>query len=372
MKILIVTTISRTINAFLGAHINMLLDQGHTVDLACNLFIPIDDELLECGCKVYNLEFNRSPIKKDNITAYNKLKKLVEEKSYDLVHTHTPIASACVRLACRKMKNVRVVYSAHGFHFYKGAPLKNWLVFFPIEWWLAKYTDLLIAINKEDFTRAKRFFDTEVIYIHGAGVNNNKYYPYDTKVVDELKNQFGYSNEQFILLCTGEFNNNKNQITIIKAVAQAVIAAPNIKLLLAGQGPNEGILKKLVKELGLERNVDFLGYRTDLEKFVNICDVVLSASYREGLPLTILEGMFCGKPIIASINRGHTELVEEGITGYLVGTKDVEGFKISILKLYENEKMRKDFGVKAINKVKIFTTENVLGELKKAYEIIAK
>lgn len=370
MKILIATTSSGTIHAFLEPHINMLLDQGHTVDLACNMVTPIDKKLLERGCKVFILEFNRTPTKKDNIIAYKKLKIIIEEEAYDLVHTHTPVASACVRLACRKMSNVRVFYSAHGFHFYKGASLKNWLIFFPLEWWLAKYTDLLITINKEDFARAKKFFKTEVVHIHGAGVNKNKYYPYESKVVDKLKDELGYLNEPFTLLCTGEFNNNKNQSTIIKATARAVKVAPNIKLLLAGCGPNEENLRNLVKELSLEEYVEFLGFRADLEKFVNICDIVLSASYREGLGLTIVEGMFCGKPVIASINRGHKELVEEGVTGYLVEAEDVEGFKNNILKLYGDKEKRKNFGVAAINNVKLFTTENVLDELNKSYGII--
>ena len=149
MKILYVSTVSGTINSFLIPHIEMLLKLGHQVDIACNVRREISSSLFEKGCRVYNISFSRSPINKTNLKAYKTLKKLVQNEKYDLVHTHTPVASAITRLVCKNIKGTKVFYTAHGFHFHKGAPLKNWLIYYPLEKWLAKYTDTLITINKE-------------------------------------------------------------------------------------------------------------------------------------------------------------------------------------------------------------------------------
>ncbi|WP_218143813.1 glycosyltransferase [Planococcus faecalis] len=156
MKILYVTTVSDTMGFFIS-HIKMLIEEGHTVDMACNIGKPLPTELLNLGCKAYNIEFQRSPFKNENLKAYKKLKALLFEKEYDIVHTHTPIASVFTRRACKRIKNVKVIYTAHGFHFYKNGPILNWLIYFPIEKWLAKYTDILVTINQEDY---KDLFNT--------------------------------------------------------------------------------------------------------------------------------------------------------------------------------------------------------------------
>ncbi len=256
----------------------------------------------------------------------------------------------------------------YDIHFYSGAPLKNWLLYYPIEKWLANYTDKLITITEEDYKIAYDKFNTSVYHVHGVGANYEKYYSYGMEKVNKLKSKLGYSNDQFILLCTGELNKNKNQSTIIRAVAEVVNDISNIKLLLAGNGPMEQALKSLVNELNLNRVVDFLGYRTDLENYVNICDVVISASYREGLPLNIMEGMLCGKPIISSNNRGHRELVKSGINGYIVSPNDIKGFSEYIEKLYKDNDVSEALGTAGKNIVRKFTVKNVVNELKYIYK----
>jgi glycosyltransferase involved in cell wall biosynthesis len=177
MKILYVTTISNTVNAFLIPHIELLIKQGHKVDVAFNIVRKVDPKLIKMGCTVYNIEFQRSPISSKNYTAYKKLKRIIKNGKYDIIHTHSPVASACVRIACKNMKNVKVIYTAHGFHFYKGAPLKNWILYYPIEKWLSRYTDCLITINKEDYNTAinKNFKASEIKMVHGVGIDLNKF-----------------------------------------------------------------------------------------------------------------------------------------------------------------------------------------------------
>ena len=208
MKILYVTTISNTVNAFLIPHIKMLIDGGHQVDVAFNIEQEIKPEIFEMGCKVYELPLQRSPLSRDNFRAYKMLKNIIISGGYDLVHTHTPVASAIVRLACRRLSSVKVFYTAHGFHFYKGAPFLNWLIYYPVEKYLSKYTDVLITINHEDFERAKSFKANKVEYLPGVGVNLSKFnVKLDSK--EAYLATLGIHNSQFTILSVGELNKNK-------------------------------------------------------------------------------------------------------------------------------------------------------------------
>ena len=176
MKVLFVTTISDTVNAFLIPHIRLLIEEGHHVDIACNVCQEISPMLTQLGCNVYNIKFQRTPLRFQNYKAYVNLKALIYDKGYNFVHTHTPVASVCVRLACRNIENIKVVYTAHGFHFFKGGPILNWLLYYPIEFMLAKYTDVLITINTEDFQRAKKSFRAQKVeYIPGIGFDVKKF-----------------------------------------------------------------------------------------------------------------------------------------------------------------------------------------------------
>ncbi len=370
MKILHVTTISNAVNEFLLPHIRMLIDEGHQVDVAFNIVQKVKSEIKELGCRIHEVPFQRSPLSKDNVKAYKTLKKIILENNYDLVHAHTPVASFITRFTARNIPSLKVFYTAHGFHFYKGAPFKNWLLYFPLEWWMSKYTDVLITINKEDYQLALKRFKTVVYRIHGVGVKTERYFPYSENEKIKIRSELGYTKKDFILLCTGELNKNKNQGILIKTVAQITKEIPDIKLLLAGKGPMKKNLEELVHNLGLSENVVFLGYRTDLPKFVNICDIAVSASIREGLPLTIMEAIFCGKPVVASLNRGHCELVSNGVTGYLVEPRDADGFASRILELKNNPLLMKEMGEKARDTAGIYKSENVLRELKEVYKMV--
>ena len=172
MKILYITTISNTMNAFLVPHIKALVESGHKVDVAFNIVGAVSQELIDLGCTVHEISFQRSPFSSENLNAYKDLKRIIKEYDYELVHTHTPIASFLTRMVCRNNSNIKVVYTAHGLHFFKGAPLKNWLVYYPAELFASRYTDTIITINQEDYKRGKKSFKSKnVEYIHGVGLN---------------------------------------------------------------------------------------------------------------------------------------------------------------------------------------------------------
>lgn len=370
MKILYVTTISNTME-FFTSHINMLLEQGHTVDMACNLVRPINYQLLNHGCKAFDIEFQRAPTNKNNYIAYKKLKKLIQDEKYDLVHTHTPVASVCARLACRNMKNVKVLYTAHGFHFFKGASLKNWLLYYSIERWLARHTDMLITINKEDYARAKKSFKAgRVEYIPGVGLDTKRF---SEVVVDKSakRKEIRVPEDAFVLLSVGELNKNKNHETVIKAVAR--LNNPNVYYVICGQGPLESHLRELAKELGLENQVKLLGFRRDIIEICKAVDIFVFPSYREGLPVALMEAMASGLPVICSNVRGNKDLIEEGKGGYLVEPNNTEEFQRFISLLQNNfHTLRLSMGNYNKKRIKIFDQNEVIHRMKKMYSLYSK
>jgi len=365
MKILYITTISNTVNAFLIPHIKWLIEQGHRVDVAFNIVQEVAPELIELGCEVHNLEFQRSPLNKKNYSAYKKLKMLIQSEKYNLVHTHTPVVSACVRLTCRKIKNVKVFYTAHGFHFYKGAPLINWLVYYPIEKLLSRYTDLLITINKEDYNRAKKSFRAgKVEYVPGVGIDTKKI----SQIVvnrSEKRKALGLSENAFLVLSVGELNKNKNHEIIIRTIAR--LNNPNIYYVICGRGVLADYLKDLIKKLDLEKQVKLMGYRTDIAEICKVTDIFAFPSFREGLSVALMEAMACGLPIVCSDIRGNRDLIENEKDGYLVRPENIEGFTNAFEKLYRSEKLREKFGKKNLDAVKKYSLDNVLPKLQNIY-----
>lgn len=365
MKILYVATISRTVHAFLIPHIEMLVQKGHKVDIACNMVTPEDDRLVRIGCRYFSLDFQRSPLNKKNITAYQKLKKLIVEERYDLVHTHTPVASACVRLACKSLETVKVFYTAHGFHFFKGAPFPNWL-YYPIEWFLSRYTDLLITINKEDYIRACRSLKAKnVVCVHGVGINIDRVN--NVRIDKKVKRTaLGIPEEDFVILSVGELNENKNHSTVIRSVAQ--IKNRNITYIICGRGGLEARLTKLTAHYGLTDKVKLLGYRTDVLEMYRIADVYVHPSFREGLPVSLMEAMAAGLPCVVSDTRGNTDLLEDGKGGYVLKPDDIKGFASAIEKVASDKQSSENMGSHNKIAVKRFNIASVLTELSRLYE----
>ncbi|MEK0398731.1 glycosyltransferase family 4 protein [Tetragenococcus halophilus] len=369
MKILYVTTISNTVSAFLIPHIKMLIEDGNQVDVACSIEQESASVLKQNDCKIHNIDFNRSPLSSNNIKAYKQLKELIIEGQYDLVHTHTPVASVITRLVCRNLKDIRVFYTAHGFHFFKNASYKVWLSFYPIEKWLSKYTDTLITINKEDYKTAqeKNFKMKQIKHVHGVGVNLNQIEKQTVSQKQHYRVKYSYSESSFIIFYAAELNNNKHQDLLIHAIDKVKDTIPNIKVIFAGKGPLEKEYKNEVNALGLDQYVDFLGYCDKVNDFLVLSDLVVATSRREGLPVNILEALAVGLPIIATDIRGHNELVKNNENGFLIDTDDVHGLADLIIAMYKDKKKSNQFSKKSQEIVKRYSLVNVLTELREAY-----
>lgn len=369
MKILFVSTISNTINAFLIPHIKMLINDGHKVDVAFNIEQEVKPEIIEMGCKIYEVQFQRSPFKIDNIKAYKELKRIIIDEKYDVVHTHTPVASTISRLVCRNLNSVRLFYTAHGFHFFKGAPIKNWLVFYPIEKTLAKYTDVLITMNEEDYgvVTSKQFKAKNVIKVNGVGVSFEKFVTQTDNIKYKLREEYGYSHNDFILIYVGELSYRKHQDLLISAVAKTVNSIPNIRLLLVGDGSLRNQYNNLIKALGIEKNVELLGYRKDVSKLMLLSDISVSSSRQEGLPVNVMEGMATGLPLIVTNCRGNRDLVKEEFNGYIIDMDNDNMMSKKIEDIYKDEQKRTIFAKNNLELIEQYSLEHVLDEMRDVY-----
>lgn len=371
LRILYVTTTMGTIESFLIPHIKLLADQGHEVDIACNSANEISPELLNIIGKAHMIEFKRIPFKKENYKAYKEIKSLVKQEKYEIVHTHTPVASFFTRMACRAISSTKVLYTAHGFHFFKGAPLKNWLVYYTMERLAAKWTDGIITINKEDFDRAKKMpirGKGKSYMIPGVGVNNKRFIPVNEEEKANLRKEYGLEDNDFLLIFAAEINNNKNQGFLIKSVALLKDRVPNIKLILAGEGEIREKYEQYANSLGLKGEVIFLGFRDDLDRIVPMCDIGVSSSRREGFGINVVEYMSSGLPVVVSDNRGHREIVDNGVNGYLFEQENTIQFINYIEKLYKDKDLRDKMGKTALCNSNNFSIEKSLVAMESIYQ----
>ena len=305
-KVLFVATVDSHIELFHLPFLKYFKDNDFEVHVATNSNKPIK----YCDKKI-QLPIARSPFKPSNLRAIKQLRKIIDREHYNIIHCHTPMGSVVARLAAKNARKsgTRVIYTAHGFHFYKGAPLLNWLLFYPVEKYLAKYTDTLITINQEDYTRAKKKFGKrchDIQYGPGVGVDPKKFETrLTTKEKNALRSSLGLKVDDVVLICIGRLDKNKNQGFLIKTLSQL---GKNYHLLLVGPDELNGKYQKLAKKLNLENRVHFLGFRSDIPELLQISNLAVSASKREGLPVNLIESAFASLPIVATDCRGNRDI----------------------------------------------------------------
>lgn len=328
-----------------------------------------EEEILDAD-KDFVVPFARSPLKLSNLKAYRELKKLLEREKYDLVHCHTPVGGVVTRLAVKHaklQKKPKVIYTGHGFHFYRGAPLINWLIYYPIEKWLAKSTDVVVTINNEDYALARRKLQTEKVeIIPGVGVDLGRFRPANAHEKEELRRKNNLEKDDFVLIYAAEINKNKSQELIIDEITALKEIIPRIKVLFVGKGPEQRRLEEKVGRLGLRDTVRFLGYRKDMAELYRMADVAVSASRREGLGLNLIEGMASGLPIVARDNRGHREIVVSDEEGVLF--RDGDGFREAILEMKQNPRLREKISKHNVEAAKKFGLEKARAKMAEIYK----
>ena len=365
-KALMLSSVASMIDQFNMENIKILKNLGYEVHVLANFSFgntPSDErtkefkeELENMGIKVYNVPIPRKITAiKEMISSYKKIKKVCSENNYDILHCHSPIGGVLARFAFKdfRKKGGKLIYTAHGFHFFKGAPIKNWIIFYPIEKFCSRYTDCLITINKEDYKRAKNFKAKEVKYVPGIGIDTKKIK--DIKKNRKILNEFNIKDE-VVLVSVGELSNRKNHKVILKALEKV---KGNFKYIICGQGAKKEELIKLSKELNLQEKVEFLGYRQDVKEILKTSDIFCFPSKQEGLPVALMEAMASGLPVICSDIRGNKDLIENKKGGYLLKSYDIDEYSIKIQELIENKFLREEMGNFNLEKIKDFDRKKV-------------
>lgn len=361
-KLLFISNISNSVGSFAVASIAAAKKSGFEFYYAANWDGATKEQIAEdekkYGIKIVHIDLDRSPYSTKNIKAYKQLVDLINKEKIDYIHCNTPVGGVLGRLAGEKCKVKKIVYEAHGFHFYEGAPKKNWMIYYPVEKWLAKKTDAIITINNEDFERAKTFKlknNGQVYYVPGVGMDLSQYNVPDT--VREIKrNELNLKDTDFALISMGDLIDRKNYKIAIEVVAK--LNNPHVHYFICGKGPEEVNLKKLAENLGVDKQVHFLGFRNDIKELLKASDTFLFTSKQEGLARSLMEAMASKIPCVVSKIRGNTELIVNNENGFLCSGLD--DYVNAIIKIMQSPDLAYKFKEKSSKHLNNFSIEKVI------------
>lgn len=366
-KILLTATVQSHIAQFHKPVIRMLQEMGHQVEVAAknNLHEKANLTLTEPDA-IHEVAFSRSPFSLKIFPAYRQLKQLIEEGQYDIVHCNTPVAGILSRLACRKLRKagkVKVLYEAHGLHFFKGGPKSGWLIWYPIERFFSRFADMMILINKMDFALVEEKFHTPMVRrIPGIGVNLSQFRQIEG---GDLRQELSLPEDTPIIISVGELNENKNHSTVLHALS--MMQDQTAHYCIAGNGPLQQQLQQLAESLGVAHRVHLLGYRRDVPMLLDQADIFVLPSKREGLGMAAIEAMSCGLPLVSSNRHGINDYSIQGVTGYKHNPQDSRGFARSLDRLVADGELRAKLGEKCRQVAQEFTLEESLSCMKKYY-----
>lgn len=370
-KVLFVATITRHVVSFHVPYLQMFKEKGYEVHVASKG----EEEIKYCD-KHFNIPFERFPLNPKNLKSYKELKKIINDNQYSIIHCHTPVGGVITRLAARKARkqyNTKVIYTAHGFHFYKGAPLLNWIIYYPIEKICSKWTDCLITITNEDFELAKRKFKKckQIEHVCGVGLNTDRF---DIEIteedLEELRKEIGIEKDNIVLTYVAELNKNKNQMLLIKTMEQLIKKSDKYRLILVGDGNKKQEYEQYIIEHNLQEYIKILGRREDVPQILKLTNIYVASSLREGLPVNIMEAMYMGLPVIATDNRGHRELVENEINGFIV--KNQKELKESIEEILRAKQKYKVLSQENRKRSKEYVLDKIQQQMKQIYRRMEK
>ncbi len=342
-RVLMLASVASMIDQFNMPNIALLQKLGYEVDVACNFIegntcsdarvAELKQKLQDMHVHCYQIDFARN-IKHmgQNMRALRQVEGLMKQNGYAFCHCHSPIGGVVARIAGHRTRT-KVIYTAHGFHFYQGAPVMNWLVYYPVEKMLSRWTDVLITINHEDYKLAKKKFKMKKLtYVPGIGIDTQREC-LSQKEKEEKRKELGIPQDAFLITNAAEFTPNKNQKTVIEAIEQ--LHNPNIYFVMCGIGEKKAELEQYVKEHGLEEHIRFVGFRNDLHEILQTSDCFVLSSFREGLSVALMEAMAEGLPVVCSRIRGNVDLIKDGKGGILVSPGNKEDYEAAFRKLYE-------------------------------------
>lgn len=374
-KAVVVATTAYMIAQFNMSDIYRLKKMNYDVVVAANFENPgpisierltqLKDDLNLLSVKFIQINFSRKPFSINNFIAFKQLSAVITN-DVKIVHSHTPIAGAISRLATMRKKTVRRIYTAHGFHFFKGASIKNWLIFYPIEKFFSYFTDDLITINSEDFQLAKKSFHAKRLhYVNGVGIDLKKF-DADKKKVNLNKKQ-----TKLKLISIGELNKNKNHRLVIEAIHQSKFK-DCFSYDICGEGTLKEELTQLIKQYGLENQVRLLGYRDDIHHLLAESDIFVFPSFREGLPVSVMEAMATGLPVLASDIRGNHDLIVHEKGGFLFESGNVEDLVHYLEECFMHQENMIAFRDYNLQKIQEYSSDYVDSQMREIYSFNSK
>lgn len=369
-KVLFIATVYTHLAAFHIPFMKMLQEKGYEVHAAASSVTGRRDDVENAGAICWEIPFKRSPYNPANLKAFLELRSLLKNHYFDLIHVHTPVAAFLGRFLAKSTHQGPVLYTAHGFHFYKEAPRRNWLIYYTAERIASRWTDGLIVMNGEDFENAQKLgfkAGENLFYVHGVGIDLSEY-TNPSVCKNYIRASLGIGQEDVVIACVGELNENKNQDFLLDAWGELTRRHNYIHLLFVGTGEKMSTLQKKVLQEHLQR-VYFLGYRRDVPQILRETDIATLVSKREGLPRCIMEAMAAGKPVVASNVRGNRDLVEHGRTGFLVELEDISGLIQAFEKLILDRQLRISMGIAGQKKMCDYSLENILAEMSDIYDL---
>lgn len=370
-KVLLVATVVKIhVNVFHIPCLKMFQEQGwETWVCSRNDFDnPKDCVIPHCDHYI-DIPFERNPLKPGNVKAYRMLRKIIEKEQFELIYCHTPVGAMLARLAgiSARKKGTKVIYMAHGFHFYSGAPLLNWMLYYPVEKLLSWFTDGLITINQEDYRRAQKFHAGKTILIPGVGIDLDKFQKKEP-TRQEIRNKLGIPESKIILMSVGELTKRKNHMVVVRALAR--LKEYDILYVICGDGPLKAQLRVKAEELGVRDRLKLLGFRKDIAELHKAADIFVFPSLQEGLPVAVMEAMASGLPIVASKIRGNEDLIINNQGGYLVNPEDSEQVAKAIEKMIQNPKKREKMEERNLEIITKYGQETVLQKMDEFFDEI--
>lgn len=375
-QVLLLASVASMLEQFNRENIRILQNMGFRVHLACNfhkgstitdqMVRDFQKEMESQGIDCISMDFPRgtgTPWK--DFLLYRQLKRLLDREQYQFVHCHSPIGSVIARLAGRSARTP-VMYTAHGFQFFRGGPKRDWFLFYPVEKFLSRMTRILITINREDYALSKgRFHAEETVYVPGVGVDCARYGEVG-RTKQECREALGIPAEAFVILSVGELCVRKNHETAIRACS--ILKDENAHYYILGKGELKEHLEQTALGLGIAGNVHLEGFRTDVELWIRAADIFLLPSIREGLALAGVEAMAGGLPLVASKIRGITDYAEDGVNGFLCAPRDEKAMADAVRKLLRDRELRRQMGNANREAARRFDRSLVNRKMEKIYE----
>ena len=364
-KVLLLTTTDNMIWQFLIPHARYMQEHGATVECACAKTGFWFDELVKMGFVVHEIPLTRSPFSGKNIKGYKQLKKIVKENGINMIHCHQPVGGVMGRLIAKKFK-IPCIYTAHGFHFFKGAPLKNRLIYKTVEKYCSKFTTALVTMNNEDFKNASKMKAKKAYQINGIGLDLNKYKKTEDFDKKAFKAELGVQKDEFVIVTVAEFIKRKNYETMLETIKE--LGDKKVKFLICGRGQQEQEIKDIIERDNLKDKVTILGYRKDVDKILQVSDCFFLPSFQEGLTLSIIEAMTFGLPVLTSTARGNRDLIVDGVNGFVAEPTDSKTYAEKIILLMEDKNLQKEMAKANKKDCQNYDISVVVEQMEKIYE----